>query len=201
MIVAELKDVLASCNPSHEVAGWWVKDGVVLSVAKAEPGIEPFDEFLVLYLREREEGEVLPEPSPKGTDSPAVAAAEDQGYSWSPAEEVPWSRIMEAVPDEAAALKTVLVRGGLDLDRFCCWRDGDCELYDEDDDLPDDQDPPIEEFLEVAWDHLARHFERQTGLRLYTFCRHHREFGDPETGFKVVGGWERSPAGKRFFGL
>ena len=119
----------------------------------------------------------------------------DMEYSWSPEEEIPWSRVVAVVPDEAAALEVVLARFKLSLAEFCRWRDGDFELGGESGDLS------IDEFVVVAWDHLAHHFEQATGLRLYTFCRHHNQSGDPDTGFEIVGAWQRSPAGERFFGL
>ena len=119
----------------------------------------------------------------------------DMEYVWSPEEEVPWSRVVAAVPDEAAALEVVLARVKMSLAEFCRWRDGDFELGNE------SGDPTVEEWLEVAWDHLTHHFEGATGLRLYTYCRNHNQSGDPKTGFVIVGAWKRSPAGERFFGI
>ena len=119
----------------------------------------------------------------------------DEKYLWSPKEEVPWSRVVAAVPDEAAALQVLLSLSRMSLDEFCRWRDGDFELDEESD------DPRIDERLDAVWHHLAHHFERVTGLSLYTFCRDRGESRELETGFEVVGAWQRSPAGKRFFGI
>lgn len=113
-------------------------------------------------------------------------------YLWSPEEDIPWSRVVAAVPDEAAALEVVLARAKLSLNEFCRWCDGDFES----------DDPRIDEFLEVAWDHLAHHFQRLTGLRLCAYCRYRSDLDDdPDTGIQVVGAWQRSPAGMRFFGI
>ena len=119
----------------------------------------------------------------------------DKKYTWSPEEEVPWSRIEAAVPGPANALQVVLDRCGLTVDQFCRWRDGTFELDDESNVRNRD------EWLELAWDHLAWCFEQETGLKLCTFCRHHGQSGNLATGFEVVGAWQRSPAGKRFFGI
>jgi hypothetical protein len=155
---------------------------------------------LAAFIRELATKPAAPSPSATVED-PADTAAEGQEYLWSPEEEVPWSRVMAAVPDEAAALEAVLAAAKLTMAEFCHWCDGDYELCDESGDLPDEQDLPVDELLGAAWDHLSRHFERVTGLRLYTYCRYRRQFGDPDTGFEVVGAWQRSPAGKRFFGI
>jgi heme-degrading monooxygenase HmoA len=89
------------------------------------------------------------------------------------------------------------------MDEFCRWSEGDYELCDESDDLPDDERLPVDdESLGAAWKRLSQQFERATGLRLDTYCRYRSDFDDdPDTGFEVVGAWERSPAGRKFFDI
>ena len=145
--------------------------------------------------------------SPDGTESPANSAAEGHGYSWSPGEEVWWDQVAAAIPDEAATFEAVLDAARLDIEEFCRWRDGTFELGDESDDPPDDEDLPVDEAplvddesLGAAWRRLSEQFEQVTGLRLYTYCYYRSDYDDdPDTGFEVVGAWQRSPAGKRFF--
>jgi hypothetical protein len=132
--------------------------------------------------------------SPDGTENPASAAAEDQGYSWSPKQDVSWEQVAAAVPDEAAALEAVLEQHDLTLNHFCVYEDN-CAIYDE-----DGEKKEMPEEADASWHRLSQHFERVTGLRLGTYCWYRSDFDDdPDTGFHVLGAWQRSPAGKRFF--
>ena len=102
-----------------------------------------------------------------------------------PTEDVPWEQVAAAVPEEAAAFDAALAEAEADLEQVC-WME-ECDLPDE---------------VAAEWNRLSQQFIRATGLELTHYCKYRDEWDDhPEAGFRVIGAWQLSPAGKRFFGV
>jgi hypothetical protein len=102
-----------------------------------------------------------------------------------PTEDVSWEQVVAAVPDEAAALEAVLAAEDSSINEFC--RDWPGCLSEE---------------SQAAWDHLSRAFEQTTGLKVEPTWEYVSEDSeDTQEGFYVLGAWQLSPAGKRFFGI
>jgi hypothetical protein len=112
------------------------------------------------------------------------AVAEGQEDSCPPTKEVSWKQVAAAVPEEAAAFEAALAlaEDGIDLDVF---------FLRYDDDLPEE--------VRAAWERVTGQFHQATGLQLWPYRRYLNE-DDDETGFEVIGAWELSAAGRRFFG-
>jgi hypothetical protein len=102
-----------------------------------------------------------------------------------PTEYLSWQQVAAAVPAEAAALESVLKTEGSDIDEFVPY------WYDR-------ASPAAEE----AWNRLADAFERTTGLRVEPYWVETNDKCDEDwEGYRVVGAWQLSPAGRRFFGI
>jgi hypothetical protein len=98
-----------------------------------------------------------------------------------PIEQVSWEEVVAVVPEEAAAFEAALAEAEMDLECFCIWWEDRCpeEVGDE-------------------WDKLSQRFKSATGLELWPYDE---RSSDGDVGFLVVGVWQLSPAGKRFFGI
>ncbi len=67
----------------------------------------------------------------------------------------------------------------MDLEDFCIWRGEACP-----------------EGVFDAWERLAKRFRSATGLELWPYDE---RSSDGDVGLLVVGAWQLSPAGERFF--
>ena len=97
-----------------------------------------------------------------------------------PPQKVSWEQIAAAVPDEAAAFNAALAEADMDLEDFCIRWEEACpeEVFD-------------------AWERLAQRFGSATELELSPYDE---RSNDGDVGLLVIGAWQLSPAGKKFFG-